>query len=148
MPNKNCASKQQLDSERTTFSCRFEQILCDSGANPIEYISFSPLASVACHCASTASELAHGELGVVVVLTGVDDPRTLVVLVEEEIVAIDLASDDWPTFTLPYLVSLHCSAITCTTHSANVPKTLWDKLVDAGRQQLENSSSRVSWSIS
>jgi lethal(2) giant larvae protein len=77
-------------------------------------------------------------------IVGVDDPQALVVLAEEEIVAIDLVSEGWPTFPLPYLVSVHCSAITCTTHVTNVPKTLWDKMADAGRQQLENSSARVS----
>jgi len=77
-------------------------------------------------------------------LSGVDEPQALIVLAEEEIVAIDLVSENWPTFPLPYLVSLHCSAITCTAHVANVPKTLWDKMADAGRLQGENVSSRVS----
>jgi hypothetical protein len=77
-------------------------------------------------------------------IVGSDDPQALVILAEEEIVAIDLVSEGWPTFPLPYLVSVHCSAITCTAHVTNVPKTLWDKMADAGRQQLENSSERVS----
>lgn len=75
-----------------------------------------------------------------------DDPQALVVLAEEEIVAIDLVSDGWPSYQLPYLASLHSSAITCTAHIANVPQTLWDKLVDAGQRQATGHSAR-DWPI-
>lgn len=42
------------------------------------------------------------------------DPEALIVLAEEEIVAIDLASTDWKMMNLPYLVSLHASAVSRT----------------------------------
>ncbi|XP_022084942.1 lethal(2) giant larvae protein homolog 1-like isoform X4 [Acanthaster planci] len=74
-----------------------------------------------------------------------DEPHTLVVLVEEEIVFIDLQSEGWPVFNLPYLSSLHASAITCQQHVSNVPSELWDKIVAAGEQQMANNTSQREW---
>lgn len=42
--------------------------------------------------------------------------EALVVLAEEELVVIDLLSEDWKMMSLPYLVSLHASAVTCSQH--------------------------------
>ena len=67
----------------------------------------------------------------------------MLVLAEEEIVAIDLQSENWPTFRQPYLASLHSSAITTAHHVNNVPDTLWNKIVDAGDSQMANQSTRV-----
>lgn len=39
-------------------------------------------------------------------------PEALVILAEEEIIAIDLTDPDWKMMALPYLVSLHASAVT------------------------------------
>lgn len=46
--------------------------------------------------------------------------EALVVLAEEELVVIDLLSDDWKMMSLPYLVSLHASAVTCSQHVAGI----------------------------
>lgn len=73
-----------------------------------------------------------------------DDPHSLIVLTEEEIVAIDLQTEGWPCFKLPYLNSLHASAITCVSHVTNIPDSLWSKICDAGDQQFSNNSTRVS----
>lgn len=75
-----------------------------------------------------------------------DEPHTLVVLAEEEIVLIDLDSTNWPTFHLPYMNSLHCSAITCSQHVGNIPNQLWQKIVDAGEAQMDGLSKR-DWPI-
>lgn len=40
-----------------------------------------------------------------------DGPEALVVLAEEEVVAIDLTNPEWKMMALPYLVSLHASAV-------------------------------------
>lgn len=72
-----------------------------------------------------------------------DEPHTLVVLAEEELVLIDLETQGWPAFALPYLNSLHCSPITCSQHVSNVPDNLWQKIADAGQAQNKNMSSRV-----
>ncbi|NWX19331.1 L2GL1 protein, partial [Aegotheles bennettii] len=66
---------------------------------------------------------------------GFENPRALVVLVEEELVAVDLQTPGWPTIPAPYLAPLHSSAITCSCHVSNVPLKLWERIVSAGEHQ-------------
>lgn len=73
-----------------------------------------------------------------------DEPDSLIILAEEELVAIDLVSPEWPSYSAPYLRSLHNSAITCVAHATNLPEVLWDKIVDVGRRQFTDYSQRVS----
>ncbi|KAL3875892.1 hypothetical protein ACJMK2_033799 [Sinanodonta woodiana] len=75
-----------------------------------------------------------------------DEPHSLIILVEEELVIVDLDSPKWPLFNLPYINSLHCSAVTCSQHITNVPDQLWQKLVDSGEAQMKQFSSRE-WPI-
>lgn len=75
---------------------------------------------------------------------GFENPRALVVLVEEELVAIDLQTPGWPTIPAPYLAPLHSSAITCSCHVSNVPLKLWERIVSVGEQQSPRQSSAVS----
>ncbi|XP_012939800.1 lethal(2) giant larvae protein homolog 1 isoform X2 [Aplysia californica] len=77
---------------------------------------------------------------------GRDDPHALLILAEEELVVLDLESESWPSFHLPYLTSVHSSAITCSQHIANVPQQLWQKISDAGDNQAKNFSRRE-WPI-
>ncbi|NWH43328.1 L2GL1 protein, partial [Fregata magnificens] len=72
---------------------------------------------------------------------GFENPRALVVLVEEELVAIDLQTPGWPTIPAPYLAPLHSSAITCSCHVSNVPLKLWERIISAGEQQSPRLSS-------
>jgi lethal(2) giant larvae protein len=71
-----------------------------------------------------------------------DDPHSILVLAEEELVAIDLQSEGWQEYRQPYLCSLHSSAITAVTHSSNVPESLWNKVVEAGELQFAALTSR------
>ena len=73
-----------------------------------------------------------------------DEPHTLLVLAEEELVVIDLMTEGWPTIRLPYWCSMHSSAVTCALHITNVPDEFWQKIVDVGESQMTNYSSRVS----
>jgi len=75
-----------------------------------------------------------------------DEPHTLVVLAEEELVLIDLETQGCPSFSLPYFNSLHSSPITCSQHVSNIPDNLWQKIVDAGQAQNKNVSARE-WPI-
>ncbi|CAN7985436.1 unnamed protein product [Ixodes hexagonus] len=86
----------------------------------------------------------HGDKSKVLDFTSkvVDFFTALVVLAEEELVVVDLLSEDWPSFALPCLSSLHSSAITCTNHFANVPQGVWDKLEEAGQRQLSACSGK------
>lgn len=72
-----------------------------------------------------------------------DDPHALVILAEEELVVLDLETESWPSFRLPYLNSVHSSAITCAQHVTAVPEQLWQKIKDAGDSQNKNFSKRV-----
>ncbi|XP_076247330.1 LLGL domain-containing protein l(2)gl isoform X8 [Calliopsis andreniformis] len=76
-----------------------------------------------------------------------DSPEALVVLAEEEVVAIDLTNPEWKMMALPYLVSLHASAVTCSQHVPNVPEELWDNIVAAGKAQTEHLYSDKPWPI-
>lgn len=57
-----------------------------------------------------------------------DNPQALFVLLEEEFVAIDLTTEGWPQFKLPYLYSVHSSAIICTHYVNNVSKKFYECL--------------------
>ena len=67
------------------------------------------------------------------------------VLLEEEFVAIDLLTENWPLYKLPYLYSVHSSAIICTHYSNNVSMKLYNKLVNISNSQNEEYSERVSF---
>lgn len=71
------------------------------------------------------------------------DPIALVVLVEEELVVVDLQTDGWPVFQTPYLVPLHCSAITCSHHVSSIPLKLWERVHAAGKLQNTSCSKKV-----
>ena len=77
-----------------------------------------------------------------------DNPHTLVVLAEEEIVFIDLESDDWLPFRIPYLSSLHYSSITCTQHCSNIPQDLWNNIITYGNKQVAGKYTEREWPLS
>ncbi|KAM7448355.1 Lethal(2) giant larvae protein 1 [Porites harrisoni] len=78
-----------------------------------------------------------------------EEPAYLVVLCEEELVVIDLVTKEagFPTFMKPYLVCLHSSPITCSSHSHDCPPSLFDQIANAGTKQLATDFSQESWPI-
>ncbi|XP_050561055.1 lethal(2) giant larvae protein isoform X4 [Spodoptera frugiperda] len=72
----------------------------------------------------------------------------LVVLAEEELVVIDLCDEKWRPLRLPYLVSIHASAVTTAQLVDNVAASVYDNIVAAGQQQSENVYSESAWPIS
>ncbi|CAF1547227.1 unnamed protein product, partial [Didymodactylos carnosus] len=44
-----------------------------------------------------------------------DDPQSLIILLKEEIVFVDLVTDSWPSYRLTYLNSIHACPVICTT---------------------------------
>ncbi|XP_063896793.1 lethal(2) giant larvae protein homolog 1-like [Helicoverpa armigera] len=72
----------------------------------------------------------------------------LVVLAEEELVVIDLCDDRWRPLRLPYLVSIHASAVTTAQLVDNVASNVYENIVAAGQQQSENVYSESAWPIS
>ncbi|XP_061413551.1 lethal(2) giant larvae protein homolog 1-like isoform X3 [Lethenteron reissneri] len=77
-----------------------------------------------------------------------DAPQALIVLVEEELVAIDLRSESWAPIPPPYLASLHSSAITCSHHVSAVPLKIWERIARCGRKQEdEKNKSHAEWPV-
>ena len=74
-----------------------------------------------------------------------DDPQSLVILLNEEIVVIDLVTDSWPSYHLPYLNSIHASPVICTTLTCNVNSQFYKKLAYYATIQNEDYSDRVSF---
>ncbi|XP_072932199.1 lethal(2) giant larvae protein homolog 1 isoform X2 [Epargyreus clarus] len=72
----------------------------------------------------------------------------LVVLAEEELVVIDLCDARWRPLRLPYLVSVHASAVTTAQLVDAVAHNVYDNIVAAGEQQTENVYSESQWPIS
>ncbi|XP_028043752.1 lethal(2) giant larvae protein isoform X3 [Bombyx mandarina] len=72
----------------------------------------------------------------------------LVVLAEEELVVIDLCDARWRPLRLPYLVSVHASAVTTAQLADGVAPAVYDNIVAAGQQQTENQYSESPWPIS
>ncbi|CAF0863937.1 unnamed protein product [Adineta ricciae] len=75
-----------------------------------------------------------------------DDPQSLVILLHEEIVVIDLVTDSWPSYHLPYLNSIHASPVICTTLVCNVNPEFYKKLVNYATIQFDDYSDRK-WPI-
>ncbi len=78
-----------------------------------------------------------------------DNPQALFVLLEEEFVAIDLTSDGWPQFKLPYLYSVHSSAIICTHYVNNVSKKFYESLIyySSLSQDSNETFSECEWPV-
>ncbi|KAL4709933.1 hypothetical protein ACJJTC_003896 [Scirpophaga incertulas] len=72
----------------------------------------------------------------------------LVVLAEEELVVIDLCDSKWRPIRLPYLVSVHASAVTTAQLVDNVAESVYDSIVAAGQQQTSSVYSPGAWPIS
>ena len=61
--------------------------------------------------------------------------ESILILTEEELVAVDLTDDSWPLHKLPYLNPIHASAITCLTHVPQVDSQVYDKLQQGETRQ-------------
>lgn len=72
-------------------------------------------------------------------------PTALAILAEEELVMIDLTSDNLPAFyPLPYLNSIHPSAVTCFQHVDSVTEQVYNVLKKIG---VRGEHSKSPWPI-
>lgn len=62
----------------------------------------------------------------------------LIALAEEELVGINLSEEHWPMIRLPYIASLHASAVTCSTLVSNLPEHIWNDIKNAGELQVND----------
>ena len=76
-----------------------------------------------------------------------NQPIALIVLAEEELVAIDLEDPDWLQFRLPYLASVHLSPITCCHLHSGLGGELIQKLEQIGAEQMEGKFSSNPWPV-
>lgn len=74
-------------------------------------------------------------------------PESLLILAEEELVAVDLTEDAWPVYPLPYLNSIHASAVTCIAHVEDVAKEAYAKIVAAGKEDKKVKLTERSWPV-
>jgi len=81
--------------------------------------------------------------GVCCLSEGNDEPDSLLILAEEELVAVDLLTPGWPLYRLPYINSIHASSIISSSHIKSVPPSLWERIKTAGYSQHANFSPRV-----
>ena len=71
-------------------------------------------------------------------------PNTLVILAEEELAAVDLQTDAWPsTHAMPYLNPIHASSITCVHFASQVKSEIFDKI----RSDLGPKISSKPWPV-
>lgn len=81
------------------------------------------------------------------ILSPDDNPDTLLVLTEEELVAIDLSTEGWPAYRLPYLANVGLrSPVTSVLHVTAVTDTLLNNIVNAGSKQFDQYSTRA-WAV-
>lgn len=75
--------------------------------------------------------------------------EVLVVLLEEELCAFDLTDAALPTVPLPYLHSVHVSAVTCNHLQSQVSRTVYERIAEAGAAQAadQQHSTAVAWPI-
>lgn len=77
-----------------------------------------------------------------------DQAEVLVVLLEEELCAFDLSDAALPTVRLPYLHSVHVSAVTCNHLQSQVSADVYERIVAAGAEQAaEQQHSSIAWPI-
>lgn len=72
--------------------------------------------------------------------------QVLVVLLEEELCAYDLTDASLKPIKLPYLHSVHASAVTCNHLVSQVSGEIYEKIVEAGRQS-ETEYSEIEWPV-
>ncbi|KFD51148.1 hypothetical protein M513_07912, partial [Trichuris suis] len=81
--------------------------------------------------------------------TGCTEPEALFVLCEEEFVAIDLLSDDWPCWSLPYLQPFHASPVTACFYLSDIPRATFSRIRSAAlkRAPKDRTFSVRSWPV-
>lgn len=79
----------------------------------------------------------------------IEDPHCVIVLCEEELVAIDLWSKEWPIWRLPYLHSVHDTCITAAAHVTDIAEDVWEKIIAYGKLQTvgKGLNSKRDWPI-
>lgn len=75
-----------------------------------------------------------------------NEVQALVVLLEEELCAYDLSEPALKPIRLPYLHSIHTSAVTCNHLVSQVSGEIFQRIVEAGKQN-ETEYSDIEWPV-
>ena len=80
---------------------------------------------------------------------GDNEPDSLIILSEEEIVLLDLVTAGWPQYRPPYLLALHASAVTCLALHSEVSEDLLTdlQLLAVSSRQTEQKFSARAWPV-
>lgn len=73
--------------------------------------------------------------------------KALIILAEEELVAIDLNDSEWSQFKLPYLSSVHSSPITFSQIYSDISDELISRLKEIGLKQSIGKHSNRDWPV-
>ncbi|CAL1266431.1 unnamed protein product [Larinioides sclopetarius] len=76
-----------------------------------------------------------------------DNPCALIILLEEELIALDLESESWLPFKYPYLEIPHASPITCFQYVMDVHKEMWKLLKTSCQEENSKEFSENEWPI-
>lgn len=76
-----------------------------------------------------------------------EQQQALIILAEEELVAIDLNDSEWSQFKLPYLYSVHSSPITFSQIYSDISDSLVEKLRKIGLKQNVGKYSFRDWPV-
>ncbi|XP_051501781.1 syntaxin-binding protein 5 isoform X3 [Myxocyprinus asiaticus] len=76
------------------------------------------------------------------------EPYSVVVLLEKDLVVIDLAQIGYPIFENPYPLSIHESPVTCCEYFADCPAEVIPALYSVGSRQKRQGFSKKEWPIS
>jgi len=77
-------------------------------------------------------------------LSGLGEPQCVIVMTENELVAIDLTSVGWPLHRVPYLLAVNAwSPVTCVQHATSVSDAVWNNILAAGYADVGRCSSKV-----
>lgn len=76
-----------------------------------------------------------------------EQQRALIILADEELVAIDLNDSEWSQFKLPYLSSVHSSPITFSQIYSDISDELVVRLKEIGLKQSIGKHSNRDWPV-
>lgn len=95
-------------------------------------------------------DLASKIIDFLVIETDEGVPDSLLILSEEELVAVDLKLEGWPLYEVPYLHSVHASAITCLAQVTQVASSVMENLHrhrGSSGQQASSAMSSNPWPV-
>lgn len=75
-----------------------------------------------------------------------EQAEVLIVLLEEELCSFDLTDVALPSVRLPYLHSVHVSAVTCNHLQSQVSADVYERILEAGHQK-NGDYSEIEWPI-